>query len=141
VLHDQSAQPSGLTTSQVYPIIDLLVLGLTVWMILSFIYLPRWWKHLPDWRKQGAGTRFTRIFLPIVSDFLWPYLLLGFLPQGAGFPMWKIFDVFQPDLSYWIQALAWMAIVKGLSKMTLFFIYIRTHKPPSIARAFRRDTT
>jgi hypothetical protein len=35
--------------------------------------------------------------------------------------------------------MAWAAVAKGLLKMTLFFVFIRTHKPPSIARVFRRE--
>jgi len=139
-LHNKTITKPGLTTTTLYLIVDLLVIGLTAWTIMAFIYLPRWWKRLGEWRQKGAGARLTRIFLPIVMDLLWPYILLGFIPQGAGFPMWRVLNVFQPDISYWLQVFAWASVGKGLIKMTLFFIFIRTHKPPSIARALRRGS-
>jgi CubicO group peptidase (beta-lactamase class C family) len=136
-LHAQPISKPGLTTITLYLRVDLLVIALTVWMVLAYIFLSRWWKALGEWRKKGAGTRLVKIFLPIVTDLFWPYMLLGFIPQGAGFPMWRVLNVFQPDLAYWLQTIAWAAVMKGMVKMILFFIFIRVHKPPSIARLLR----
>lgn len=99
---------------QTYAVIDIVVLLLTGLMVWSLTRLPRWSKKLAEKRPHGFGGWTGRLVLPILAEFIVPYLIWVFLPQGAGFPMWKVMGIFQPDLTAWVFLMAGLFVVRGL---------------------------
>lgn len=113
----------GLTVSRrfglTYAVVDVIVLALTALMVFSLVRLPRWKQTLAANRPRGFGGWTGKVVLPILSEFILPYVAWVFLPQGAGFPMWKVFYIFQPDLTAWVFLMAGLFVARGLLRAGL----------------------
>jgi CubicO group peptidase (beta-lactamase class C family) len=126
---DHLANGTPLTVShrfwQTYAAIDIVVLLLTGLMIWSLTRLPRWSRKLAAKRPHGFGGWTGRLALPILAEFIVPYLVWIFLPQGAGFPMWKVMGIFQPDLTAWVFLMSGLFVLRGLLRGGLAFVTLR----------------
>lgn len=122
-LLDHLADGAPLTVSRrfglTYAVVDVIVLALTGLMVFSLVRLPRWKQTLAANRPRGFGGWTGKVVLPILSEFILPYVAWVFLPQGAGFPMWKVFYIFQPDLTAWVFLMAGLFVVRGLLRTGL----------------------
>ncbi|RME87360.1 MAG: hypothetical protein D6770_09485, partial [Anaerolineae bacterium] len=105
--------------TQIYAMVDLIILALTGLILFSLARLPRWGKKLATDRPHGFGGWVGKVILPVLSEFILPYVAWVFLPQGAGFPMWKVFYLFQPDLTAWLFLICGLFVVRGLMRLGL----------------------
>ncbi|MFH1929127.1 MAG: serine hydrolase domain-containing protein [Chloroflexota bacterium] len=114
-------QPPGarLSFGTLYLIVDVVILLLTAFMFRSIVLLPRWRKRLAERRPLGLPGLLWRVILPIAGDFVLPFILLIFLPAGAGFPLWSVMILLQPDLTYWLLAVALVMLAKGIIRSGL----------------------
>jgi len=110
---------------QMYAVIDIAVLLVTGLLIWSLTRLTRWSKKLAAKRPRGFGGWTGRLALPFLAEFIVPYVVWVFLPQGAGFPMWKVMGIFQPDLTAWVFLMAGLFVVRGLLRGGLAFAGLR----------------
>lgn len=104
---------------QTYGVIDLALVVLTGLMVWSLVRLPRWGRRLAETRPRGFFGWTGKVVLPVLSEFILPFIIWVFLPQGAGFPMWKVLGVFQPDLTAWVMLMAWLFVARGLLRVIL----------------------
>jgi CubicO group peptidase (beta-lactamase class C family) len=104
-----------------YLIVDAVVLLLTAVLAWSVVKLPRWRKRLTERRPRGLLRWLWRVVLPIAGDFVLPFILLVFIPSGAGFPFWSAMTLWQPDLAYWALAIAVVMLAKGVVRAGLAF--------------------
>ncbi len=128
-LLDHLADGTPLTVSRrfglTYAVVDAVLLALTGLMVFSLVRLPRWGEKLRAGRPRGVGGWTGKVVLPILSEFILPYVAWVFLPQGAGFPMWKVFFVFQPDLVAWLFLMAGLFVLRGLLRAGLAFAALK----------------
>lgn len=104
---------------QQYAVIDLVVLLLTGLMIWSLTRLPRWSRRVAQDRPRNPGVRVVKIALPILAEFIVPFIIWVFLPGGAGFPIWKVMGIFQPDLTVWVFLMTGLFVLRGLLRAGL----------------------
>lgn len=126
---DHLANGAPLTVShkfwQTYAVMDIVVLALTGLMVWSLTRLPRWSRKLAGKRPRGFGGWTGKLALPILSELILPFIVWVFLPGGAGFPMWKVMGIFQPDLTAWIFLMCALFILRGLLRGGLAFAALR----------------
>jgi len=112
-----------------YALVDAAVVLLTAGLVLSVVLLPRWRQRLIERRPRALGF-LGRVFLPISWDITWPLVLLVLVPQGAGFPLWRVMGYFQPDLTYWGIGIAVVALGKGVVRIALAVTALRPQRSP-----------
>jgi CubicO group peptidase (beta-lactamase class C family) len=110
---------------QVYASIDIVVLALTGLMIWSLTRLQRWSRKLAVKRPHGFGGWTGKLVLPTLAEFIIPFVVWIFLPGGAGFPMWKVMGIFQPDLTAWVFLMSGLFFARGLLRCGLAFAALR----------------
>jgi len=82
-------------------------------LIISLMRISKQYQKL---KQHGIATRSDfvwRIGLVSVLHFAWPLLVLYLLLKVL---LRKVFVMFQPDLGYWLEAVAMIVFVKGLLK-------------------------
>jgi hypothetical protein len=112
-----------------YLVVDLVVLALTGLMVFSLVRLPRWKAQLRAKPPRGFGGWTGKVILPVLSEFILPYVAWVFLPQGAGFPMWKVFFIFQPDLTAWVFLMCGLFVMRGLLRVVLAVVAWKKQGP------------
>ena len=123
-------EPESITRSPfiAYLILLLIILGLLVLAVRSFIIMPqRWKKTLKTNPPRGFKNLARRVILPVVVELLAPFLILVYIPAGAGFPVWRLLALFHPDLVYGLLLLAYIMLAKALWRA---FIAIRIISTP-----------
>ena len=108
-----------------YGIFDFVVVALTGLIIWFTFRIPRWSRKLVSKPPHGIRAWLWRVILPILGEFIFPYVVLAFLPQGAGFPMWKVMGIFQPDVVFWIMFLVGLFVFRGLLRIGLACFALR----------------
>ena len=107
-----------------YAGIDFIVIALTSFMFFSILRLPRWKMKLLTRGPNGFFGWVGRIGLPVLAELIVPFLVWIFLPQGAGFPMWKVMGIFQPDLTIWLFLIAGLFVLRGFLRICVVVQYI-----------------
>lgn len=102
-----------------YLIVNIVVTGLTPLLVLSLLRIRTWRTRLLEIRPAGLRSVSRHVVLPIMGDFVLPFVLLYFIPTGAGFPFWSAMRLFQPDLAYWALAMAIALLVGGVIRIAL----------------------
>lgn len=115
----RAPEKPGPGVSKVYLVVDAAVLLLTVLMILTLVRLPRWRRRLEARAARGRSGLAGRVALIVGFHFGWPVLLLFGLPARAEFPVWQVMGIFQPDLTYWLAAVALVTLLKGMIEIGL----------------------
>jgi len=111
-----------------YLVLFLTILGFLALAIRSTILLPqRWGKMLQTNRPRGLKNLFRRVILPVALELLVPFVILVYIPAGAGFPVWRLLALFHPDLVYGLLLLAYIMLAKALWRA---FIAIRIISTP-----------
>lgn len=111
-----------------YLVIDLVVLAVSGGLIWSLTRQTRWSRKLAGKPPSGFGGWFGKVILPVLAEFIIPFIVLVFLPQGAGFPLWKVMGIFQPDLTAWVMLVVALFILRGLLRLGLAFSVVRGKK-------------
>jgi CubicO group peptidase (beta-lactamase class C family) len=111
---------------RLYVVFDVVILALTVGLVVSLARIPGRHRRLA---QRGIATRselLRRIGLAAVLHFAWPLWLLCL---ALGVLVWKLFLMYQPDLGYWLEAVAMVVFLKGLLEIALIWrVFRQTHQ-------------
>jgi hypothetical protein len=100
---DRPLPDQGRGIRRLYLIFDLVIVVLTALLVISFLRMRRRYR---SWRTVlSAGAHFT---LPLLIV----YVVLKV-------PLWGVLVMLQPDLAYWLIAIAALLFVKGVIELTL----------------------
>ena len=138
VLSMVTSQPlpdQGRGIRQLYVIFDLIILMLTTILLISLMRIPRRSKQL---RQQGIYTYsgfLWRSSMIAALHFLWPLFILYLALKVL---LWKLLIMMQPDLGYWLEAVAIIVFLKGVLEIKLYWrIFRQTYKKsPHIGRQY-----
>ena len=96
-------------------IFDLVLLALTVALVVTLRRLPGWYRRSARRGISSSEELVRRIITVSVVSFTLS-VVLSYL---AFVPMWKAAARFQPDLVYWLYAVATLLFVKGALEIAL----------------------
>jgi hypothetical protein len=106
----QPLPSQGLDIARLSLVFDLLVLALTGVLVLALVRMPRRYRRLAQRGLAQWSDLARRSGWIAALHFAWPaapfYLALAL-------PEWKEFVRFQPDLTYWLSAVATLVTLKG----------------------------
>jgi hypothetical protein len=123
---NQPLPAQGPGNGPLYLIFDLVILALTVVLILSLARIPGRHQRLAQRGITRLSGLVRRSVLAAVVHFAWPLLLLYL---ALKVPVWRVFVMFQPDLSYWLEAVAMIVFLKGLLEIALAWrVFRQTHQ-------------
>jgi hypothetical protein len=109
-----------------YIIFDLVILALTALLVVSLARIPRRHKRLAQRGIASRSGLAWRSALIAVSHFSWPLLILYL---ALTVRVWRVYVMYQPDLGYWLQAVAAVVFLKGLLEIALIrSVYRRTER-------------
>jgi CubicO group peptidase (beta-lactamase class C family) len=114
ILRDQPQSSYGLSISTRYLVTDILISLLTALMIVFTCLLPRWRRQLSDHVPRNSLTTARRLILPIAIDLTWPLIILIAFPTLTHIPSWSFWLLYQPDLGYWLIAVASLTLCKAI---------------------------
>jgi CubicO group peptidase (beta-lactamase class C family) len=98
-------------------IFDLVILGLTVWLIVSLVRIPRRYRRLAQHGIARRSDLVWRSGLIALLHFAWPLWVLYLALNSSA---WRVYVIlFQPDLGFWLQATATIVFLKGLLEIAL----------------------
>jgi CubicO group peptidase (beta-lactamase class C family) len=107
----------GIGIRKLYIIFDITVFLLTLLLIVSLAMMPAKFRRL---KRYGIATKqgfIRRSSIVALLHFVWPLVILYL---ALNVPFWKIlFVMFQPDLGYWLQAVAVIVFIKGLVEIVM----------------------
>jgi CubicO group peptidase (beta-lactamase class C family) len=106
----------GLGQRRVSLIVDLVILLLTSALILLLVHIPEWYGQLAMHEIASPSDLTWRIGLISVSHFIWP---LALLYVALKLPYWIILSLYQPDLVFWLYAVAAVVFLKGILQIVL----------------------
>ncbi|HEX8727934.1 MAG TPA: serine hydrolase domain-containing protein [Ktedonobacterales bacterium] len=138
VLNLTTNQPlpnQGLGIERISLLYDLLVLALTGALVVALVRTPRRYRR---WAQRGLAqwSELARRSGWIAAlHFTWPAALLAL---ALTLPEWKELVWFQPDLTYWLSAVAALMTLKGGIDLALAwraFEQTRRVRPPTLQRA------
>jgi len=99
----------------IYLVLVFVIMALLALAIRSIIILPRkWGQKLKATRPRGFFSLIWRVALPVLLELLVPFMILFYIPAGAGFPVWQLLALFHPDLVYGLLLLAVVMLFKAL---------------------------
>lgn len=112
----------GMGHERLTVLFDLAILLLTAALIASVVRVPRRYRSLArrgvagwsDLARHGGLTAARNFALPIAVLYL-----------ALGVDWWNAFALFQPDLVYWLHAVAIVLLAKGAVELALLWIVFR----------------
>ena len=113
---NQPPPDEGPGIRKLYIIFNVVILMLTLALIVSLLLISTRYKRLT---QRGISTRsgfIWRISLISALHFVWPLVLLY---VALNVLVWKVYVMFQPDLAYWLGAVAAIVFLKGLVELAL----------------------
>jgi CubicO group peptidase (beta-lactamase class C family) len=115
-------------------IFDLVILGLTVLLIVSLARIPKRYQRLAQRGIARWSGLVWRSGLVALLHFIWP---LSVLYLALNVPAWQVYVMlFQPDLGYWLLAVATVVFLKGLLEIALIWrVFRRTHQRQALQPA------
>ena len=120
---NQPLPEQGPGNGRLYLLFDLVLLALTIVLVLALARIPGRYQRL----AQGGIARWSglvwRSGLVAVLHFAWPLVVLYL---ALNVPAWQVYVMlFQPDLGYWLQAVALVVFIKGLLEIALLWRVFR----------------
>ncbi|HEX6543501.1 MAG TPA: serine hydrolase domain-containing protein, partial [Ktedonobacterales bacterium] len=131
----QPLPDQGLGIARTSLIVDLLVLVLTGVLVLALVRMPRRYRRLAQRGLAQWSDLARRSGWIAALHFVWPAALLYL---ALTLPEWKEFVWFQPDLTYWLSAVAILVTLKGGIELALawrVFRQTRQGQIPTLQRA------
>ena len=123
---NQPLPDQGRGIRRLYIIFDLVILALTVALVISLARIPRRYRRLAQRGIANRSGLIWRSGLVAVSHFAWPLLVLYL---ALNVLVWKVYVMYQPDLGYWLEAVALVVFLKGLLEIALIWrLFRRTHQ-------------
>ncbi len=115
----------------IYLTLLILILMLISLVIRSIIILPRkWGNNIKAKRPRGIPSLLRKVILPLLLELFVPFIILYYIPAGAGFSVWQLLALFHPDLVYGIILLSLLMLAKALWRA---FIAIKILSAPGRA--------
>jgi CubicO group peptidase (beta-lactamase class C family) len=119
---NQPLPDQGLGIGWLTLIFDLVVLALTIVLVLRLSWMPRRYRRLAQRGIARWSDLAWRSMLLAVLHFAWPFVVLYL---ALGVPDWKVLVLYQPDLGYWLEAVALVVFLKGWLELALIFRVFR----------------
>ena len=113
---NQPLPDQGVGIVRISLLFDLLVLALTGILALAFVRMPRRYRRLAQRGIAGWSELARRSGWIAALHFAWPTALLY---VALTVPEWKELVWFQPDLTYWLSAVATLVTLKGAGELAL----------------------
>jgi hypothetical protein len=108
-----------------YLVFDLVLLTLTPLLFVSLVLTRTWYRRL---RQRGIANWWSfakRNLFVTITHLTLPLLLVALMVKWF---FWKVLMMFQPDLCYWLQAVAAVLFVKGVVQIALIsIVFHRSH--------------
>lgn len=114
----QPLPDQGLGIERVSLIYSLLVFALTGMLVYALVRMPRRYRR---WAQRGVAQwsdLARRSGLIAALHFIWPAALLY---VALTLPEWQELVWFQPDLTYWLSAVAILVALKGVIELALIW--------------------
>jgi hypothetical protein len=110
---DRPLPDQGRGIRRLYLLFDLVILALTVLLVISFLRIRHRYQRWRTANRRGFGRHsvvkaVTHFTLPLLLTYLWVKVTF-----------WQMLAIFQPDLVYWLVAVAAALFVKGVIEITL----------------------
>jgi len=115
---NQPLPDQGLGIARVSLIFDLLVLALTGVLVLALARMPRRYRRLAQRGIAQWSELARRGGWVAALHFAWP---LALLYVALTVPEWKELIWYQPDLTYWLSAVAALVTLKGGIELALLW--------------------
>ncbi len=116
LVSNQRLPDQGQGNKRLYIIFDLILFVLTILLFISLIRIPFRYKN-----RHGSN-----IGKIAVLHFVWPILVLY---AAVRVPEWKVFVMmYEPDLGYWLIAVASIVLIKGVVEVVLTLRCNREHE-------------
>ena len=116
-------QPNqGVGIQRLSLVFDVLILGLTGALVLSLARIPEWYGQLAQYGIASGSGLAWRSGLIAISHFTWLLLIL-YLARKV--PRWILLVLYQPDLVYWLKAVAATVFLKDLLEIALVWRMFR----------------
>jgi CubicO group peptidase (beta-lactamase class C family) len=116
--------PQGLRIERSALLLDLAVAALTGGLVVALVRLPGRHRRLAGRGLARRADLAWQSGRTAAAHFAWPLLLL-YLTLRV--PAWRAFVLFQPDLGYWLEAVAGVVALKGVLELALLR---RAFRPP-----------
>ena len=101
---------------RLYLVFDLVLLILTALLVISLVRTRTWYRRLRERGVAEWSSFVWRGVLIAITHLTVPLLLLVVMTKVF---FWKVLVMLQPDLGYWLQAVAVVLLVKGLVQIAL----------------------
>lgn len=125
VLAGRQPAPTGSEFTRFYLMVNIALLGLTAPVTLSLLRIRRWRQHLLQMRPDEPVSVARHVVLRVIGDLALPFILLCFIPGGAGFPFCSAIKLFRPDVTVWGLAMAVAMLIGGLVRIGIAFSTLR----------------
>ena len=102
--------------ARLYVVYDLVLLALTGGLVISLARIPARYQRLAQRGIARWSGLAWRSGLTVVSHFALPALVLYLALEV---PLWKTLALYQPDLVYWLEAIAPVLFFKGVLETAL----------------------
>jgi len=112
----------GLGIGRLSLIVDLVLLSLTIVLVLALARIPRRHQRLAQRGIAYLSGLVWRSGLAAALHFAWPILVLYL---ALDVPAWQVILRFQPDLGYWLEAVAMVVFLKGWLEIALIWRVFR----------------
>jgi len=97
-------------------VVDLLLLALTGWLVLSLLQIPDWYGQLALHGIAGPSDLASHIGWIAILHFIWPLALLYVALKVS---YWIELVLYLPDLVTWLVAVAVVVSLKGIVEIAL----------------------
>ncbi len=110
-------QTTGISRSSMtlYYALLAIILAAIILTVRSLVLLPqRWAVRLRENKPKRLANFIYRVGLPVAAELLIPFLVFIYIPMGAGFPVWRLYLLFHPDMVYGLFILSALLLFKAL---------------------------
>lgn len=113
--------PKGIGHERLTLIFNVVILLLTVALVISLIRLPKKWQRLAQPGRLSRTAVVRHVTIAAIVNFTLAVVLLSL----ARAPAWGMIAAFQPDLVYWLYAVAIVLVLRGLAEIEHFTVVSR----------------
>lgn len=106
----------GVPLTRLYLVFNGILLLLTTWLIWALTQIPGKYRRLRQREKLSKGRLVWRIARIVLLHGIWPVAVIG---MAVAVPVWQVTMAMQPDLGYWLTAVAVLVLIKGAVEVIL----------------------
>ncbi|GGD59879.1 penicillin-binding protein [Paenibacillus nasutitermitis] len=127
LLNEQPIGGSGLSMSQKYWLINILILILSAWLLYTTIRTAK--RCLGPWNPDKSGQ--TELSIPFIAKIILDFaglVIILLLSMTQIVPVWHIAEIYQPDLILWLKIMIVLLAMKGTMEIIRLIRSIRHEK-------------